>query len=403
MKTERLGLHARLIRGITFKPADKVTPGERNSLVCLRTKNVQSTLDQSDLIAVPKNFVKSADKLIRIGDTLVSSANSWNLVGKCCSVEELLYPSTAGGFISILRPVSDSLDPAYLYRWFSSEHIQRTVRSFSNQTTNISNLDHRRVLQLPIPLPPLPEQKRIAAILDAADALRAKRRESLVQLDTLLQSTFIEMFGDPVMNPMGFPVRALSEFYINKRDGTKCGPFGSALKKNELVQSGVPVWNMDNIAPSGRMVLPFRMWVTEDKYRQLEAYAVVDGDVIISRAGTVGKMCVADTGCKLSIISTNLIRVRFGPSLLPIYFVSLMNYCKGRVGRLKTGPDGAFTHMSTGVLDKLKFPYPPLDLQHRFATIVELVEQQKTRMRAHLDELDALFASLQSRAFSGEL
>jgi len=114
-------------------------------------------------------------------------------------------------------------------------------------------------------------------------------------------------------------------------------------------------------------------------------------------------MCVASAGVPESIISTNLIRVRFGPYLLPIYFVSLMTYCKGRVSRLKTGPDGAFTHMSTGILDKLNFPYPPLDLQRRFASIVEAAERQKAKMRAHLDELDTLFASLQSRAFKGEL
>ena len=105
----------------------------------------------------------------------------------------------------------------------------------------------------------------------------------------------------------------------------------------------------------------------------------------------------------MSIFSTNLIRVRFGSQLIPIYFVSLMNYCKGRVGRLRTGPDGGFTHMSTGVLDKLKFPYPPLDLQTRFADIVQSVQRQKASQRAHLDELDTLFASLQSRAFKGEL
>ena len=64
---------------------------------------------------------------------------------------------------------------------------------------------------LQIPLPPLPEQKRIAKILDAADALRAKRRESLAQLDSLLQSTFLDMFGDPVTNPMGWEVKTLGE------------------------------------------------------------------------------------------------------------------------------------------------------------------------------------------------
>ena len=211
MKAVRLGEHARLIRGITFKPQDKCDPHDEGAVVCMRTKNVQSTLDGSDLIAIPMSLVKNIEKMISIGDILVSSANSWNLVGKCCQVRELQFPSTAGGFISILRPKTDKLDAGYLYRWFSSEKIQNRVRSFGNQTTNISNLDHKRTLNLQIPLPPIAEQKRIAAILDAADALRAKRRETLAQLDTLLQSTFLDMFGDPVTNPKGWKTKKGSE------------------------------------------------------------------------------------------------------------------------------------------------------------------------------------------------
>ena len=79
---------------------------------------------------------------------------------------------------------------------------------------------HREAISrsLRIPLPPLAEQKRIAGILDAADALRAKRRESLAQLDTLLQSTFLDMFGDPVTNPMGWEVGRSRNVYSTTRD-----------------------------------------------------------------------------------------------------------------------------------------------------------------------------------------
>jgi len=294
------------------------------------------------------------------------------------------------------------LDRAFLFHFLRSPSMVSLATSRCSGA-NLPRLSPTQLESFEVPVPPLPEQKRIAAILDSADALRAKRRASIDQLDALVQSTFLEMFGDPVMNPKGFPVRSLSELYIDPNEGTKCGPFGSALKKEEYVQAGVPVWNMDNISPQGRVVMPFRMWVTAKKYCELEAYAVHDGDVLISRAGTVGKMCVANTGGLKSILSTNLIRVRFGRNLLPLYFVSLMTYCKGRVGRLEAGPDGAFTHMSTKVLDRLTFPYPPLDLQTHFAAIVEAIEQQRARLKAHLAELDALFASLQSRAFSGEI
>ena len=213
MNHEPLGNHAELIRGITFKPTDKCEVGDADSVVCMRTKNVQVTLDEDDLIAVPRSLVAGDKKMLRRGDVLVSSANSWNLVGKCCSVPELRYPATAGGFISILRPTNGTLDSDYLYRWFSSGDVQATVRSLANQTTNISNLSHKRTMQLEIPLPPLAEQKRIAGILDAADALRAKRREALAQLDSLLQASFVDLFGDPVTNPKGLRKASLGTVF----------------------------------------------------------------------------------------------------------------------------------------------------------------------------------------------
>src|SRR3546814_19457702 len=105
---------------------------------------------------------------------------------------------------------------------------------------------------------------------------------------------------------------------------------------------------MDNISELGRMVLPFRAWVTSEKAQQLASYAVRDGDILISRAGTVGKMCVVRTGEEKSLITTNLIRLRLGEGLPPDFLVALMTYFKGRIGRLKSGADGTFKHMSTG-------------------------------------------------------
>ena len=85
---------------------------------------------------------------------------------------------------------------------------------------NQSSFNVSSFRKLEIPLPPLPEQKRIAAILDAADALRAKRREALAQLDTLLQSTFLDMFGDPLTNPMGWEERSIDSVFWVARGGS---------------------------------------------------------------------------------------------------------------------------------------------------------------------------------------
>lgn len=268
----------------------------------------------------------------------------------------------------------------------------------------VKGITQEELYKLEIPVPEeFEDQIRIAHLLGKIEGLIAQRKQHLQQLDDLLKSVFLEMFGDPILNPHGFPVRKLSEFYVNPKEGTKCGPFGSALKKEELVDAGVPVWNMDNIASDGRMALPFRMWITADKYDELATYSVKDGDIIISRAGTVGKMCVARMNGQPAIISTNLIRVRLGDGLRPLHFVSLMLYCKGRVGRLKTGADGAFTHMNTGVLDSLEFPYPPIELQVQFAAIVEKVEALKSRYQQSLTDLEALYGALSQQAFKGEL
>jgi type I restriction enzyme S subunit len=273
----------------------------------------------------------------------------------------------------------------------------------SNQAAMGKTLNSKSLADIEIPLPPLQDQLRIAHLLGKVEGLIGLRKQNLQQLDDLLKSVFLEMFGDPINNPKGFPVKKLSEFYITPKDGTKCGPFGSALKKDELVDSGVPVWNMDNISISGQMISPYRMWITEEKYKDLQSYAVFDGDIIISRAGTVGKMCVAKTGGEPAIISTNLIRVRLNQNLRPLHFVSLMLYCKGRVGRLKTGPDGTFTHMNTGVLDNLEFPYPPLELQNKFSLIFEKVEDIRSCYQKSLTDLESLYGVLSQHAFNGEL
>ncbi len=302
-----------------------------------------------------------------------------------------------------LRSKVDSHIP-YLERYLRSAQARGSYASrMQGAVARRRSLTKTDFLNLEIPFPPLDDQIRIAHLLGQVEGLVAQRKQHLQQLDDLLKSVFLKMFGDPILNPHGFPVRKLSEFYVNPKEGTKCGPFGSALKKDELVDAGVPVWNMDNIASDGRMVLPFRMWITADKYDELATYSVKDGDIIISRAGTVGKMCVARMNGQPAIISTNLIRVRLGDGLRPLHFVSLVLYCKGRVGRLKTGADGAFTHMNTGVLDSLEFPYPPIELQAQFAAIVEKVEALKSRYQQSLTDLEALYGVLSQQAFKGEL
>ena len=400
MNAVRLGDHAKLIRGITFKPVDKCDPHHEGSVVCMRTKNVQATLDASDLIAVPRSLVKDSEKMLSTGDILVSSANSWNLVGKCCRVPELRYPSTAGGFISILRPQTEKLEPSYLYRWFSSDEIQSRLRNFANQTTNISNLNHKRTLDLRIPLPPLAEQKRIAGILDAADALRAKRREALAQLDTLLQSAFLDMFGDPATNPMGWEVTTLD------RIGSTQGGLQVTSKRQSLPVER-PYLRVANVF-RGFLELDeiktIRLTETEELRTSLEYedILIVEGH---GNKEEVGRCARWDGSIAHCVHQNHLIRLRCDRSKAsPLYVENYINSPGGRKGL--TGTSRTTSGLNTISVSKVrdsKIQLPPVDLQRRFAAIVNSVERQKASQRAHLAELDTLFVSLQSRAFRGKL
>ena len=201
---------------------------------------------------------------------------------------------------------------------------------------------------LQIPLPPLDQQKRIARILDAADALRAKRRETLAQLDTLLRFSFLDMFGDPVMNPMGWHIGRLEDCFSKTRAGTCCGPFGSALKRCEYVEDGIPVWGIDNVQPN-QFIQERSLFITPAKFARLRRYSVEPGDILISRAGTVGRMCVASPTVEQSIIGTNLIRLTLNPSAMsPVYFACLYTFCGERLPGLRaSGDDRSYSFLNT--------------------------------------------------------
>ena len=401
MSAVRLGDHAKLIRGITFKPVDKCDPHDERTVVCMRTKNVQATLDASDLIAVPRNLVKNSEKMLSTGDILVSSANSWNLVGKCCQVPTLQYPSTAGAFISILRPKTEQLESSYLYRWFSSVEIQRRLRSFANQTTNISNLNHKKTLELQIPLPPLPEQKRIAGILDAADALRAKRREALAQLDTLLQSTFLDMFGDPVTNPKGLDVELLGELIA-------MGPQNGLYKPERNYGSGVRILRIDGFY-GGVVNDPSTLKRVNVSEQDIEKYGLSESDIVINRVNSrshLGKSAlIPDLGGEPILFESNMMRLAVDSTRVsPLFMIHFLQTSFIRNQILRSAKDSINqASINQGDVKGLRILVPSVDSQQHFVSIAESIGHQKSRCCAHLDELDTLFASLQSRAFRGDL
>ena len=291
------------------------------------------------------------------------------------------------------------LDPAqadsrYNYWFLRSARGQAEIaRDFRGAT--VGGISRGFVSKVHIPLPPLAEQKRIAGTLDAADALRAKRREALAQLDTLLQSTFLDMFGDPVTNPMGWEKPPLEDLCEKVIDCPHSTPRWS--------ESGVICLRTSNLGKGEWNWADTRFVIEEDYTERTRRSEILPNDIILSREGTVGVLALVDEGMRLCM-GQRLVQLRVNDSQLhPRFLLNLLlhDLAPERLSRLITGSTSK--HLNVKELRKLPVLLPPLDIQRRFAVIVASVEQQKAGQRAHLDELDTLFASLQSRAFRGEL
>jgi len=391
----QLGTVAEFVRGITFKPEDVVPVGQDGVIGCMRTKNVQETLDLSDVWGVPKSLVKRDDQMLREGDLIVSSANSWNLIGKCCPVPRLPWRSTFGGFVSVLRGDEQHVYSRYLYRWFSSPPTQATVRSFGQQTTNISNLNIDRCRSLSLPLPPLARQRRIADILDRADALRAKRRTALALLDTLPQSIFMEMFGDPVPNQVRWPTCLLADVATTITDGTHKTP--------DYKDAGVEFLSAKDLK-DGRVAWGTGKFISEEEHRALIQRCNPEiGDVLLAKSGSLGNVAIIDSSHRFSLFESLCLIKHDRRRINARFLVSLFRAPSMLRSLLSKNKGVAVKHLHLVDVRNLLIPLPPTRLQDEFAHYAAAVEKLKDAHRNSLAELDALFASLQHRAFRGEL
>jgi type I restriction enzyme, S subunit len=352
----------------------------------------------SKYITATKNRIKpeglKKTRMVREGDFLLTNSMSFGRP----------YILKTSGCIHdgwlVLSPKDDRVFPDFFYYLLGSKTL---FNEFSKRAAGavVKNLNTSIVKSVQVPLPPLPEQKHIAAILDAADALRAKRRECLAQLDALTQSTFLDMFGDPVTNPKGWGIVPLKEILAEKPVS------GAYYPKSAYSNTGTSMVHMAN-AFYGIVELKGIRRVNA-KACEVNKYGLRSSDILVARRSLnyegSAKPCLIPDSKEPLIFESSLIRLR--PNLEKILTIYLFHYLQNDLVRLNyvfpLVTRSTISGISQSNLMQVKVIAPPLSLQRRFATIVESVEKQKTRMRAHLAELDTLFASLQSRAFNGEL
>lgn len=383
-------------RGITFKPEDKVEIFSPYSVVCMRTKNVQEQLDESDIVAVPESFVKRDELYLQEGDLLISSANSWNLVGKVVRIPQLNYRATAGGFISILRPLKQLIDPDYLYRFIGSDEQQHKIRHLGRQTTNISNLDRKRFLDLRIPLPPLSIQKQIAAVLEKADNLRQQSQQMEQELNSLAQSVFFDMFGDSLKNKKKWVSKTVLDVSRKVTDGTHQTP--------EWSDSGIPFLFISNIR-DGEVNFDTKKFITLECFKELTKTTPIEpDDILYTTVGSYGHVALVKSSFPEFCFQRHIAHIKPDPEkILPefLYYQLQSQGCKHQADNLVRGI--AQKTLNLKDLKSIRIIIPPIELQKEYVLKVSVLSRFKHLNKVESLDLKLFFESLMQRAFKDEL
>lgn len=291
---------------------------------------------------------------------------------------------------------NQSLDRRYLL-WFIISNARLIESLGSGATVKGITLDKLRDLQ--IPLPPLAEQKRIAAILDKADAIRRKLQQSLRLSDDFLRSVFLDMFGDPVTNPKGWPLLTLTSVIGDSfRNGLSPSTSGTVAGK-VLTLSAV---TSGTFAPQFLRDAIFDRTPSENQQVTRNTFLICRGNGNKSMVG-IGVFPEADmpsVSFPDTMIACTIDRTQIEPEYLQAVWSTAKVRTQIDAGARTT--NGTYK-INQAVLGSIEFPLPPLATQKKFSSITQATRSQSAKNTELTAESEALFSSLQQRAFRGEL
>ncbi|EGQ9972268.1 restriction endonuclease subunit S [Vibrio vulnificus] len=300
----------------------------------------------------------------------------------------------------VVRANLDRLDPTYLFYLLWNDAFRFVGTNAMAGAAGQKRVGTPFLKQLEIPLPPLDEQKRIAAILDKADAIRRKRKQAIDLADEFLRSVFLDMFGD-VSGVGESTVEKLAE---DRKGSMRTGPFGSQLLHSEFTESGVSVLGIDN-AVKNRFEWGKERFISQEKYSELSRYTVLSGDVLITIMGTCGRCAVVPEGIPVAINTKHLCCITLDKNkCLPEFLHSYFLYHPIARRYLEKNTKGAImAGLNMGIIKAMPVPVFPLAMQNKYVEIAKKIESS----RYNREEFETLgnrsFDSISQKAFSGQL
>ena len=329
------------------------------------------------------------------GELLFSHINSPERVGHVALYEGCPQRLFHGINLLRLRPAESLLDPHFALHLLRSEAFRNKLRPFVNQAVNQASVSVTNLKSIAVSLPSIKEQRRIASILDAADALRTKRRQALAKLDTLTQAIFVNMFGWMAGDP------------------SLCSPLAELVRPGDRINYGVvqpgadatvgvPMIRVGDLVEGSVNHLAVKR-VAADVDAQYSRSRLAGDEILLSCVGSVGVVALASPKEVGWNIARAVTRIPLRKSIERDYVAAFLaspiaqRYFDNEL-RTVSQPT-----LNIKQIKEMPVPIPPVHDQAAFAERVQQVRQAQDFQRTSLGHLDALFASLQHRAFRGEL
>ena len=395
-KTASLGEIFEIARGGSPRPIQDYLTDDPNGVNWISISDASAS---SKFITATKKRIRpegvSRSRMVKPGDFLLTNSMSFGrpyIMGTNGCIHD--------GWL-VLSSKHEDVDQDYFFQLLSSDFIYAKFSKLAAGAT-VKNLNIDLVSGVEVTFPPLEEQRRIAAILDQAETLRTQRRTALALLDSLTQSLFLDMFGDPVTNSKGWPISNIG------REAKLQGGF--AFKSNDYVVNGVRLVKISNVHRDA-LTWDDLDYLPESYIEAYKSFNLNIGDIVIALTRPIIQSL---DSVKIAVVSAidvpSLLNQRVGrfvitqPTRLEPQY--LLGFCRSKAffnAVSKFCSESLQPNMSTAQVEGLELPLPPLPLQQTFATRIASIEALKATHRSALAALDALFASLQQRAFAGTL
>jgi type I restriction enzyme S subunit len=291
------------------------------------------------------------------------------------------------------------VDRDYLFHFLRSPAVTgfATMRSVG---VNLPRISPTTLLTLPIVLPPLTEQRRIAAMLDLTDRIRRGRRDCSRVTAELLASSYDALVGPKNEDYLDWPEHMIADLAERTPGSIRTGPFGSSLRHSEFVDEGVAVLGIDN-AVQNRFAWAERRFVSAEKFERLRRYEVKPGDVIVTIMGTTGRSAVVPDDIPRAISTKHLAVITPDRSrVIPMFLSHTIHSSAGVSRQLSSANRGAImAGLNVGVIRRLRVRLPPLAVQARFATAVQAIYMAMDRMDDASMQSDRLLSAVAGFAF----